>query len=145
MIYPAGAHLADNGTIRDASDNELRTFRIAPKAPETPTYSITVEVNDPLMGSATGGGIFEEGEEVTLIATPNDGYEFVEWSTGSTENPFIAPACMDVTITAIFQVKSQTAIDNTQSEVKAIKILRDGQLFIILGDKIYTTTGQEVK
>lgn len=145
MIYPAGAHLADNGTIRDAENNLLRTFRIAPKVPETPTYTITVNVNDPIMGSATGGGIFEEGEEVTLTATPNDGYEFVEWSTGSTENPFIAPACMDVTITAIFQVKSQTAIDNTQSEVKAIKILRDGQLLIIRDGKVYNAQGIKVK
>ena len=145
MIYPAGTYLADNGTMRDASNNEVRTFRIAPKDPETPKYTITVNVNDPLMGSATGGGIFDEGEEVVLTATANENYEFVEWSNGSTENPFIAPACMDATVTAIFQPKSPTAIMNTQSEEKAIKVLRDGQLVIICNGRTYNVLGREVK
>ena len=146
MIYPAGAHLADNGTIRDASDNELRTFRIAPKAPETPTYSITVDVNDPLMGSATGGGIFEEGEEVTLIATPNEGYEFVEWSNGSTENPFVAPACMDATITAIFQaIASQQGVEDIFDGAQAVKLIRDGQFLIIRDGRTYNAQGVEMR
>ena len=146
MIYPAGAYLADNGTIRDAENNQVRTFRIAPKAPETPTYSITVEVNDPEMGSATGGGIFEEGEEVTLIATPNDGYEFVEWSTGSTENPFIAPACMDVTVTAIFQaIASQQGVEDIFDGAQAVKLIRDGQFLIIRDGRTYNAQGVEMR
>ena len=147
MIYPAGTYLADNGTMRDASNNEVRTFRIAPKDPETPTYTITVNVNDPTMGSAAGGGIFEEGEEVTLTATPNDGYEFVEWSTGSTENPFIAPACMDATITAIFrEIESQGIEDiiaNPQST--AHKRILNGQLFIIRDGKIFNAQGAQIQ
>ncbi len=145
MIYPEGTYLAENGTMRDAENNEVRTFRIAPKDPETPKYTITVYVNDPLMGSATGGGIFDEGEEVVLTATANANYEFVEWSNGSTENPFIAPACMDATVTAIFQPNSPTAIMNTQSEEKAIKVLRDGQLLIICNGRTYNVLGTEVK
>ena len=147
MIYPAGTHLAENGTMRDASNNEVRTFRIAPKDPETPKYTISVNVNDPIMGSATGGGIFEEGEEVMLIATPNAGYEFVEWSNGSTENPFIAPACMDATITAIFQEKAPEGFETIESgeSVEYRKIIRDGVLYIEKNGKIYTVQGQEIR
>lgn len=145
MIYPAGTYLADNGTMRDASNNEVRTFRIAPKDPETPTYTISVDVNDPAMGSATGGGIFEEGEEVSLTATPNDGYEFVEWSNGSTENPFIAPACMDATLTAIFQSTGGEGIEQTRTDNCSYKFIQNGQLFIDRNGQIYNAQGIKVQ
>ena len=38
-----------------------------------------------------------------------------------------------------------TAIDNNIVKENATKILRDGQIFILRGDKTYTLTGQEVK
>ena len=43
-----------------------------------------------------------------------------------------------------------TAIDNTlvpsgEGRVEASKILRDGQIFILRGEKVYTVTGQEVR
>lgn len=143
MIYPAGAYFsATNHNICDENGNELRTFRIALK-PDY--YSITTSVNDEAFGSVSGGGIYEEGAKVTLTATPNDDYEFVRWSTGSTSNPYQFDACANLNITAIFQVKSQTAIDNTQSEVKAIKILRDGQLFIDRNGQIYNAQGIKVQ
>ena len=147
MIYPEGTYLAENGTMRDANNNEVRTFRIAPKDPETPKYTITVNVNDPIMGSATGGGIFEEGEEVMLMATPNAGYEFVEWSNGSTENPFIAPACMDAAITAIFQEKAPEGFETIESgeSIEYRKIIRDGVLYIEKNGKVYTVQGQEIR
>lgn len=36
-------------------------------------------------------------------------------------------------------------IEKTENSVKAVKILRDGQIFILRGEKIYTLQGQEVK
>ena len=147
MIYPEGTYLAENGTMRDAENNEVRTFRIAPKDPETPKYTITVNVNDPIMGSATGGGIFEEGEEVSLTATPNDGYEFVEWSNGSTENPFIAPACMDATVTAIFREIGSQGIEDiiANPQSTAHKRIQNGQLFIERNGQIYNAQGIKVQ
>lgn len=38
-----------------------------------------------------------------------------------------------------------TGIEKAESTVKAVKILRNGQLFILRGDKTYTITGQLVK
>ena len=38
-----------------------------------------------------------------------------------------------------------TAVDNTDASVKAMKVMREGQIFILRGDKTYTVQGQLVK
>lgn len=55
------------------------------------------------MGSATGTGEYEFGTEVTLTAVPAEGYEFVQWSDGSTENPYTFTATENKTLSATFQ------------------------------------------
>lgn len=44
------------------------------------TYTITALPNDPAFGSVTGGGDYEYGEIVSLLATPLSGYHFVNWT-----------------------------------------------------------------
>ena len=51
---------------------------------EAITYTVTVDVNDTAMGSVTGGGTYESGSTITIIATPNEGYRFVIWSDSVT-------------------------------------------------------------
>ena len=39
-----------------------------------------------------------------------------------------------------------TAVENVQTnQLQSTKVLRDGQLLILRGDKVYTVTGQEVR
>ena len=38
-----------------------------------------------------------------------------------------------------------TGVENAEVSVKAVKIFRDGQIFILRGEKVYTVTGQKVK
>jgi hypothetical protein len=38
-----------------------------------------------------------------------------------------------------------TGVENAEVSVKAVKILRDGQIFILRGERVYTVTGQKVK
>ena len=53
-------------------------------------------------GSVTGGGRYAEGDTVTLVATPAQGYSFVGWSSGgttlstSTTYTFVASASMSI-------------------------------------------------
>ena len=48
------------------------------------TYKITATANPIEGGTVTGGGTYNEGATVTLTATPNSGYEFVNWTSGTT-------------------------------------------------------------
>ncbi len=45
--------------------------------------TVTVNVNDGEMGSATGAGSYCAGVQVDLEATPNSGYRFVNWTVTS--------------------------------------------------------------
>ncbi len=67
-------------------------------------YTITAAVNDEKMGTVTGAGSYEHGSEVTLTAKPNDGYQFVNWSNGSTDNPLKFTAKEEVSLTANFEL-----------------------------------------
>ncbi|MBQ2520038.1 MAG: leucine-rich repeat protein [Paludibacteraceae bacterium] len=67
-------------------------------------------------------------------------YTFNGWS------PAIVIATADATYTATYaaQRKNQ-AVDNVESVSQVTKILRDGQILILRGEKVYTLTGQEIK
>jgi len=70
---------------------------------ELPTeYEITVLSNDDEMGTATGGGVYYEGERVTLYAVANDGYVFLNWDDGNEANPRTITVTGDATYTAEF-------------------------------------------
>lgn len=55
-------------------------------------------------GIVTGGGSYASGSTVTLTATPNEGYEFVQWSDGNTDEVRILTATADSLFTAEFKV-----------------------------------------
>ena len=42
-------------------------------------------------------------------------------------------------------VSGSTAVETIQSDVKAVKVIRDGQVFILRNGRTFTTTGTEVK
>ena len=47
-------------------------------------HTITVTANPAEAGTVTGGGEFEETDEITVKAVANEGYEFVNWTEGET-------------------------------------------------------------
>ena len=68
--------------------------------------TISATVNDESMGSVTGTGSFTPGESVTLIATANEGYRFVKWGDGVTDNPRnVTVGDSDVTYSAVFEAE----------------------------------------
>ena len=106
-------------------------------------YTITVTC-DPKQGQVTGGGTYIDGSKVSLTATPNNGYEFKQWSDGNTANPYSFLVEKDVTIEALFE--PATPIENVVAEKNNAprKVFRDGQVYILRGGKTYTLTGVEV-
>lgn len=71
---------------------------------------VTVElsVNNPEWGSVSqsGSGTYEEDDEVTITATPIEGYHFVNWTKGgavfSTESKHTFTVTEDLELTAVF-------------------------------------------
>ena len=57
---------------------------------------------DETMGTVTGGGVYRGGAEVKLEATPKEGYHFVKWSNGVTDNPYVFTAESDLSLNAEF-------------------------------------------
>ncbi|MBQ2509069.1 MAG: hypothetical protein II532_04825, partial [Bacteroidales bacterium] len=73
----------------------------------TANVTITANANDATMGSVTGGGSYVQGASVTLTATANDGYHFVQWSNGRTTASITITAESDTTLTATFAADAQ--------------------------------------
>ena len=66
-----------------------------------PVYTISVSTEEG--GSvSSNGGEYQEGTQVTLTATPDEGFEFSGWSDGSTEATRVITASEDLTLTASF-------------------------------------------
>jgi uncharacterized repeat protein (TIGR02543 family) len=88
-------------------ETQAPTNNVQTTIPEPETvvvqYTLTVTAGDG--GSVTGGGTFDEGTVLTIIASPNDGYEFIGW-TGSevTSNEVSITVNTDLTLTANFQL-----------------------------------------
>ena len=76
------------------------------------TYTVTVNVNNSSMGTATGGGTFNDGSQATVSATANAGYHFVAWMNGTTQvstaNPYTFTVNSNITLTATFEADPVT-------------------------------------
>ena len=84
-------------------------------------YTVEVAVNEPAMGTATGGGEYIAGETATLEATPAANHNFVNWTYGSetsTDNPLSLVVNGDITVTANFEPVQYTLIAPTNDEEK---------------------------
>ena len=66
-------------------------------------YTVTTYVNPEGAGTVTGGGTYEEGTSVTLVAEANNGYEFDHWSDGVTANPRVITVNANMSFTAFFE------------------------------------------
>ena len=93
--------VADNPRTVEVNSDTTFTANFAKKP------YLTVNTNNTSYGTVTGSGYYMPGDEVTITATPNNGYiEFVQWRDGNTENPRTVTVTSDVTYTATFKVNA---------------------------------------
>ena len=73
-----------------------------------------------LNGVVTGSGVYQHGATATLTATPNEGYHFVQWSDGNTDNPRTMIIISDITLSAKFAINvySVRFLDWNGTEIK---------------------------
>ena len=81
------------------------------------TPTITVTVNDATMGSAT---YTIEGNTAVLTATANDGYSFLTWSDGNTENPRTVSITSDTAFVAIFTASGSSSLQEVNAREFAL-------------------------
>ena len=75
-----------------------------PEPPAPTQYTLTVTASEGGTVS-TEGGTYDEGTEVTVTATPDDGYEFIEWDGNDNQsNSFTVSVNSNITIQANFQI-----------------------------------------
>ena len=56
------------------------------------------------MGTVSVGGTFDYGTEISISADAREGYRFVAWNDGNTENPRTITVEQDSTFVAYFEV-----------------------------------------
>ena len=88
---PLTANTEYTGTIttaaKDERGNALQEDYVWTFTTVLPLPQFTVVVSsDPIIGGVTtGGGLFDQDATVTVIATPNTGYTFVNWTSAGAE------------------------------------------------------------
>ncbi|HNS30255.1 MAG TPA: carboxypeptidase regulatory-like domain-containing protein [Tenuifilaceae bacterium] len=101
-----GDYVAGVQALYSTGESAIVTLPFAVASP--PLYTLTLTANPFIAGIVTGGGEYEEGEEVAVAAMANTGFEFLNWTDEidavvSTDAAFgyIMPA-EDVILTANF-------------------------------------------
>lgn len=102
-VYKDGEILYQPGCI-------ITDLVVIPTAPEPPlpTGTLTVMVNDSVMGSVIGGGSHPLGDTVSIEAIPYAGFEFLYWHDSIPDNPRDILFTQDTTFTAYFGLAEYT-------------------------------------
>ena len=126
-------------------DMEL-TLHFVPK-----NYTVTAVASPEEGGTVSGAGTAPYLSVITLTAVPAEGWQFDGWQDDNT-----APAERSITVlgettyTALFSKQTETGIDQTlfpsgETRGEASKLLRNGILYILVGDRLYDATGRRVE
>ena len=87
-----------NKTYGEVNQDDLMEF----ECQDPLLFKVDVAVDEETHGSVTGGGWYEDGQQVTLTATANEAFKFVRWSDDVTDNPRLLTVDDDYTLKAIF-------------------------------------------
>ena len=67
-----------------------------------PTYTIRLSTSNSGYGSVSGGGIYEQGQSVTIRANANSGCQFAMWNDGETSSSRTIRMEQNIELTAVF-------------------------------------------
>ena len=89
---------------------------------------------------------FQEGTQFILIAKADEGWAFVKWSDGVTKERRNITVASDLTLKAIFTDDPDGihSPKGTASSEESVKIVRNGKVYILRGDNVFTVDGREV-
>ena len=88
------------GTYWDSDGKWIGTSNVTLYAHWAPNpYTISTSATN---GIVEGGGTYNYGTDQQLLATPDECYEFIQWSDGNTDNPRLITVTGNATYTAEF-------------------------------------------
>lgn len=83
-----------------------------------PVYTVTTSVDPSGTGTASGAGTYQEGQSVTVTASPASGYKFVAWKVGgstvSESTSYTFNVTGNVALVAVFDVASRLPAGYTE-------------------------------
>ena len=112
-------------------------------------YNVEVSVNDETFGSVAVESDCSTG---TLTATANEGYRFVIWNDGNTDNPRTVALTSDTSFTAIFALIDESSLleaeaesisffpNPTKSEITFSQAIEKVEVIDLTGKTIFTFT-----
>jgi hypothetical protein len=112
-------------------------------------YNVEVSVNDETFGSVAVESDCSTG---TLTATANEGYRFVIWNDGNTDNPRTVALTSDTAFTAIFALIDESSLleaetesisffpNPTKSEITFSQAIEKIEVIDLTGKTIFTFT-----
>ena len=68
-------------------------------------YLVTLQANNDQWGEVSGTNLYTKDTTITITATPYEGYTFMRWSDGNTDNPRTLTITQDTTLTADFAIE----------------------------------------
>ena len=97
---------------------------------------INVVANPSIAGTVTGGGLYNEGDEIQISAVPAAGYMFTRWNDGDTNaTRTITVGSSSATYTASFEVKTYQLIeDRSALTYKQVGSFNSGSIFYAFKD-----------
>ena len=105
----------------------LQTAYIGKITVTRPSYSLTINAENGTVTKSPNEDTYESGTEVTLTATPNDGYKFVSWSGVDSSEGTTATVTMnaDKNVTATFEKKVATTVWKFDQYVASAAIFKE--------------------
>ncbi|MBQ7818077.1 MAG: InlB B-repeat-containing protein, partial [Bacteroidales bacterium] len=158
----AGEEVSTDATYTFTVTQDIEVVANFQIIPGTQTFNITVSSANETMGSVVASTLeVVDGNTVTLTATPNDGYRFVNWTVAgeevSTDNPYTATITAETAFVANFEalpvyVVSVSSSDETMgtAEISAAEAMEGKTVTLTATPKTgflfvnWTVAGEEV-
>ena len=106
----------DNEVVSEEANLTITVLEAADYVANFELQSIEITVIEGEGGTVTGAGIYTYGDEVTVEATPAEGYRFVNFTCGDmvvTDNPYTFTATEALTIEANFELIPEYTVNVT--------------------------------
>ena len=125
----------------DSNTDNPRTVQVTQDSTFTAVFAIdehnvTISKNLSAAGTVTGDGVYEYGTNITLTATPNEGYRFKGWSDGAIGKSRELTVTKDIDLIANFVplYTLKTLASASQGSVSGGGIYEDGEIATLVAN-----------